>query len=517
MKKKVFLCFIIYSIFFIFVIFLIFFLSKRSFNRITEKTEKSLKEVFSNENVLFTDLSQILKSDNRIVFGLVLDKEKNPVFAWETKNPDIRIKFLKNPEINKLINSFKESKSEDFDNISYKLRYGFYAKSFTHNNLHILILFKDHNLFPVVIFLFFIFFLLFLITCLIILIKDAPSKIQPVKKDSLSSNIEKIKISTDLEKLTFFREVALATNSMTDFSSILRNLASVFSAKFPEHNIVFYLNTDEGDEIFRPVIGIIGGKTIEKSEIVQLGYKEIGIDEALNLCEQQNTEERTVVPLKDEYTLYGIILLENRDPSLERPDVEEINFVSKQIAMAIRNAVLYHQAITDGLTELFSHRYFQIKIEEEVKRFKRKRIPFSIFLMDIDNFKRLNDTFGHQAGDFVLHEVSKILTSSIRSSDLAFRYGGEEFAIIFSETDLEDAWIAAEKIRKNIENFSFIYEDTILKVTISGGVATYNDSQIEIKDIIKLCDIALYRAKEQGKNQVIKGDSIFLDKENEII
>jgi diguanylate cyclase (GGDEF)-like protein len=159
-------------------------------------------------------------------------------------------------------------------------------------------------------------------------------------------------------------------------------------------------------------------------------------------------------------------------------------------------------SITDGLTRLHNHRFFHESLTREIKRVNRIREPLSMLLIDIDDFKRLNDRLGHAAGDELLSGIARILNDCVRESDLLARYGGEEFVVLASDTDREGAALLAEKIRTAIAENSFILDDSLrpTRVTVSIGVAQYGGNR---KTFFRAADRALYRAKEQGKNCVV--------------
>ena len=177
--------------------------------------------------------------------------------------------------------------------------------------------------------------------------------------------------------------------------------------------------------------------------------------------------------------------------------------VDLQAELKERNAALARHSITDGLTGLNNHRHFQdelLRAFEEAERYER---PLSLALIDIDFFKKINDTYGHAAGDEVLREVSNLFTSSTRAADIAARYGGEEFTVLMPETDLDDSVQVAEKIRALIEEHTFNTEAGQIPVTVSIGVATYPRSRLQsARELIEAADRALYRAKRSGRNQV---------------
>lgn len=166
------------------------------------------------------------------------------------------------------------------------------------------------------------------------------------------------------------------------------------------------------------------------------------------------------------------------------------------------NEVLEQLSITDGLTKLHNHRFFQDVLTREIKRVSRTGDPLTMLLVDIDDFKRLNDRLGHAAGDELLTGIARILNDSIRESDFVARYGGEEFVIVAPDTDREGALHLAEKIRTAIAESSFILDESmqLTKMTVSIGVAEYRGNR---RAFFQAADQALYRAKDGGKNCVI--------------
>ncbi len=164
---------------------------------------------------------------------------------------------------------------------------------------------------------------------------------------------------------------------------------------------------------------------------------------------------------------------------------------------------LKDEVMFDALTKLYNRRTFDNRIGEEFSKFTRHKTKFSIFVIDIDKFKDFNDKHGHQTGDEVLHHVASLVKSNIRIEDIPCRYGGEEFVVIFPETNLDGAHITSDKIRKVIESTPMENGKGPLKVTISGGVAEIKEG-ITVKMLIEEADKLLYTAKENGRNQVLK-------------
>jgi diguanylate cyclase (GGDEF)-like protein len=158
------------------------------------------------------------------------------------------------------------------------------------------------------------------------------------------------------------------------------------------------------------------------------------------------------------------------------------------------------KAIIDELTGAFNRRFFEAKIEDELNLAKRFRTKMSLIIFDIDHFKKINDTYGHQAGDTVLHEIGTVIKGLMSSVDSLCRYGGEEFAVIMPETSVEDAIDTAEKLRKAVEEHAFYGGETLINVTISLGISEYPTHGIIKEALVEKADGALYQAKKSGRN-----------------
>ncbi len=157
----------------------------------------------------------------------------------------------------------------------------------------------------------------------------------------------------------------------------------------------------------------------------------------------------------------------------------------------------------DPLTKVFNRRDMEEKMLDAVNLFEREMNPFSFLLLDIDFFKKTNDTYGHDAGDYVLKTLAALLRATFRKIDNISRWGGEEFLILLNKTGEEGARVAAEKIRQAVKDFKFEYNDISFNITISVGYSTYNELR-EVHEVIKEADIALYKAKQNGRNQCVK-------------
>ena len=177
--------------------------------------------------------------------------------------------------------------------------------------------------------------------------------------------------------------------------------------------------------------------------------------------------------------------------------VEEVERIKGQLA---------ELSITDELTGLFNRRYFDSALDMEVNRAERYNYPLSLVVLDIDHFKEVNDRYGHDRGDEVLKAIGSVMAKVLRRSDVATRYGGEEFAAILPMTDMEGALAMAERIREEVASLSFLDEPSgdRFRVTISGGVAQAMGSPIDKRKLFADADSALYKAKATGRNRICR-------------
>ena len=228
----------------------------------------------------------------------------------------------------------------------------------------------------------------------------------------------------------------------------------------------------------------------------------ISIAEAIKFIQDKHFKRIVVTDSKGKVS--GIVtqmellrLLNNKWMEIIKQRGTELSIINKKLIE--RTASLEEKASTDFLTQLFNRRKFDSLIEYEIKQIKRYHDKdLCLILLDIDNFKHINDAYGHDVGDIILKEIAKIIKLSIRESDIASRWGGEEFAICLSHTTIQDSLIVAQKIRQTIESFIFTQE---LRITCSFGISQLHttDSYIEL---FKRADEALYKAKRTGKNKV---------------
>ncbi|MFA5038935.1 MAG: diguanylate cyclase [Candidatus Omnitrophota bacterium] len=223
-----------------------------------------------------------------------------------------------------------------------------------------------------------------------------------------------------------------------------------------------------------------------------------------------SSEEFVIVPLKAKDKSIGLIIADNifTKRSITKDDIRVLMMFANQAGMAIENSKLYEQMVIkthkDALTELWNHGYFQFMFDEELRRAKDQMSYLSLIMLDIDNFKNYNDTWGHQKGDEILVRISRIIMESSRKIDCCCRYGGEEFAVILPDAAKKDAFVIAERIRANIHQFPFTAgpEHPAQTITVSVGIASFPEDGKTKAELIRSADAALYYAKRQGKNRV---------------
>lgn len=224
-----------------------------------------------------------------------------------------------------------------------------------------------------------------------------------------------------------------------------------------------------------------------------------------------------VVPMKNKDRLTGFMVFGaklNQEP-YTNSEIDFLTNVANFASIAAENIRLFEMATKDRMTNLYVHHYFQNRLEEETVRALRYNAPLALIMFDIDHFKMVNDTHGHQAGDVVIKEIAALIRQNLRKIDLPARYGGEEFAIILPESDKEQARQVAERVRQNVQNNVFHINDELqIKITVSAGVADLNleagaeqnlhlqDAQKLKEDLIRRADVALYDSKQKGRNKV---------------
>ena len=220
-----------------------------------------------------------------------------------------------------------------------------------------------------------------------------------------------------------------------------------------------------------------------------------------SLSENLKEELRTSNLLREELAKdkENLKILNKRLVTVNRKLEEKVEKRTQELEQS--NEELKKLSWTDPLTQLFNRRSCEERFKNEIARFKRTKEPFCIILGDLDHFKSINDTYGHNAGDYVLIEVANTLKEYSRKTDMVFRWGGEEFLFLLTGTGIGGGTVIGEKIRTKIEEKVFTYEQQTLPITMSLGISVYKDGQA-MEDCIKEADANLYSAKQAGRNRL---------------
>lgn len=219
---------------------------------------------------------------------------------------------------------------------------------------------------------------------------------------------------------------------------------------------------------------------------------------------QASDDGRTIqIPVAKGSRRFALIVAQKKEGTFDRERLRLIRAMESHVAVALENAFLYTIAITDELTQLYTQRHFRSIIDREFMEFERFGKKISLLMIDLDDFKKVNDTHGHVIGDSLLKSVAGWIVKSVRDLDLVFRYGGEEFAVILPSTDVKGGKHVAERIRKNIHDAWFDHEGINIQITASIGVASCPENATTIRDLILSADRALYAAKHAGKDRVV--------------
>ena len=271
------------------------------------------------------------------------------------------------------------------------------------------------------------------------------------------------------------------------------------------------------DNNFKVFTATNGKEAIEKAEnelpdVILLDVQ-MPVMDGYEACDYLKKNEKTKdIPIifltastGEENVVKGLTL--GADDYITKPFNEKELLARVGVMLRIREAEkkIETMALTDTLTGLYNRRFFYQRFEEEISRAKRKSLALSCIMLDIDFFKKINDTYGHNFGDFVLKEVANILRANLRGYDAIVRFGGEEFVVILAGTAPENAHVVAKKLRKKVEEYSFIKGDIALTLTVSIGVFGCPSNHVleDVEKFIKFVDEAMYTAKKTGRNRVV--------------
>jgi len=323
-------------------------------------------------------------------------------------------------------------------------------------------------------------------------------------------------------QLQAINAIAQQTTAVLELEELLDRVCQLIQEAFRVSHVSLFLREDH-DLVLRAHHGTLtpripqGGRFPATNEpwasILSSGRTatESDLRSATTLKFFAESASRMRIPLVSFGQTLGILALDSSQPDTFRDgDLQSLESVADICATAIQNAHYVERvkqlAYLDGLTGIFNRRFFELRIMEEIERARRYGTGMAVIMADIDQFKRLNDEFGHVLGDEVLRQVSSLFHQQLRKIDVVCRYGGEEFAILLTQTNAQHAMNIAEKLRKMVAGWQF--PGVPRTVTISAGAAAFPDHGMTRDDLVRAADAALYAAKQAGRNRVCLGTSM---------
>lgn len=318
-------------------------------------------------------------------------------------------------------------------------------------------------------------------------------------------------------QLEAINTIAQQSTAVMDLQELLVRVCSIIQQAFQVHHVSLLLR-EEGDLVMRAHHGTLtpclspgrrlSGSQHPWSEVIGGNQTVIennlsGVPDAARLFAE--SASRLSIPLISFGQTLGILTLNSSKPgAFHDNDLQSLESVADICANSIQNAHYVERvkqlAYLDGLTGIFNRRFFEMRINEEIERARRYGSGMAVIIADIDHFKRLNDEFGHLLGDEVLRQVSSIFHQQVRKIDVVCRYGGEEFAILLTQTNEHQALTIAEKLRRQVQQWQF--PGVPRTITVSAGVAAFPAHGRSRDDIVRAADRGLYAAKQDGRNRV---------------
>lgn len=306
------------------------------------------------------------------------------------------------------------------------------------------------------------------------------------------------------------------------YNTVFDLMTTIVKGLFGSHTCVIYLR-DPRDEImkvrfswspyeklfidFDPGVSkSVVSKAIKDKSPIKVEDLQLYQEEEL-LPKAKLMRSIMVVPFVFQDNVFGAVLIAHQTPKhFNKENLNMCTVLGNQAAMSIRNIQLHEttatMAVTDSVSGLFTHGYFQDYLDKEFQRCKYANLPLSLLILDVDYFKRVNDTYGHPQGDAILRQLGGVIKSVTRTTDVICRYGGDEFTVILSETNRIGAVLVAERIRQAVEDYEFVSGGKVLHISVSGGVASFPEDISTKKELIEKSDQALYEAKKQGRNRI---------------
>jgi diguanylate cyclase (GGDEF)-like protein len=313
--------------------------------------------------------------------------------------------------------------------------------------------------------------------------------------------------SNDMEQLNRMGDLLLSCVSMSELSMVLSNFAAGYLEAgqgaiylIDSQDDIASVSTSWGElpEVER-VIPVSSCWALRRGQVHPADPLQLGLR-----CQHVSDEaEHCCVPLIAGGETLGLLHLRQQH---EHQDPAFLEGVAKRVALAMiglrMREALFDEATHDPLTGLHNRRHLDEEMREAERRARRTNRPVGVMMLDIDHFKRINDSYGHEVGDTVLREVAERLRTSLRSGDVAVRYGGEEFTVLLAGASLQVTRQRAEHFREVVEALQIPYRDGVIRITLSVGIAAFPESAEHLSDALSLADQALYAAKHAGRNRV---------------
>ena len=338
-------------------------------------------------------------------------------------------------------------------------------------------------------------------------------------------NIMSASIKRKIEQLKYLNDVAVEIHSHIEIEHLLQDLVNISRRIINAEMGSLVLLDEQGENIKyfkvsmpnpcqikeQPIGKGLLGAVIKKGQTIRLD--DITKDRRSIKLPENHPPIRTLlgVPLvTNSSTVSGGLFLANKanNECFTLEDEEILLTITYQASVAIENARLYGQvqqlAVTDGLTGLLNHKEFHKRLDETIEGSKRYHYTVALLMIDIDHFKKFNDTYGHQVGDQVLRTVADVIKSQIRTVDVCARYGGEEFAVILRDDAASYPLVLAERIRSTVYAYPIRHDGIRSQLSVSIGIACFPKDADNAKDFIKRADEALYMAKETGRNRLCR-------------
>ncbi len=327
------------------------------------------------------------------------------------------------------------------------------------------------------------------------------SEVKRLNEQLSDANIELQRRITELHAVS---EMAMVIHATLDFDALAKLVLDLLQKVLNLRRCaLMIMDKKKGEILFQAAQGL----PEKAAENLMLGVA--SGDMAPGNAQEPDAPYLKCRPILDQEKMMGVLCTESGPiDELSEEDMLVLSAVASELAVAVENARLYELtrklAITDELTELFNYRHLQEQLQTEHDRAQRYNRSLSLIMIDVDDFKLYNDTYGHLQGDQVLAEMGALFSEHSRETDLVARYGGEEFCFLLPETDISGAFVAAEKLRELVSEYRFPGGDgqRTVQLTISLGVATYPMHAEDVSALLREADDALYIAKTTGRNRV---------------